>query len=246
MHTTANALLAAGASPLMAHAPEEMDDMVRIASALVLNIGTLDSLWILSMRQAGRFAAARGIPTVLDPVGAGASALRTDTALTLLRETHPSVVRGNASEIMALVDAGIASKGVDSLQSSSAAISAARTLAETYGCVVSVSGETDLITNGTALLSIKGGSHLMTRVTGMGCTATAITAACVAGAKTAKLASPALAGAAAAMALMAEAGDRATASANGPGSFLTAFLDALYAISPEELPAHLEEIQALV
>ena len=118
MQVTANALLAAGASPLMAHEPEELDDLLSIASALVLNIGTLDKAWIASMRQAGELAGRRRVPVVLDPVGAGASRLRTETALTLLNETRPAVVRGNASEIMALsphlTGDEATTKGVDS------------------------------------------------------------------------------------------------------------------------------------
>ena len=243
MHTTANALLAVGGSPLMAHAEEELSEMLRLASALVLNIGTLDTRWIASMRRAGELARAYDLPTVLDPVGAGASALRTETARTLLEQARPVVLRGNASEIMALAGNQVTSRGVDSLCGSDAALEAARDLAVRYGCVVSVSGEQDLITDGAVLLRTAGGSPLMTRVTGMGCTSTAITAACLAGARKAQL--PALIGAAAGMAIMAEAGDRAAALCAGPGSFLIHFLDSLAALTPDAAAAHLVAAERL-
>lgn len=237
MQVTANALLAAGASPLMAHAPEELDDLLSIASALVLNIGTLDQAWIFSMRQAGEYAARRGVPVVLDPVGAGASPLRTTTARELLVSVRPAVLRGNGSEILALAAAeglsttAAATKGVDSTQGSAKAITAARTLARWNGCVVSISGETDYITDGDAVLAVSGGSPLMSRVTGMGCSASALTAAHVA------VAGSPLAGAVAAMAVMAEAGEAAAALAQGPGTFLAHFLDALYLLDAQKLAA---------
>lgn len=235
MQVTANALLAAGASPLMAHEPEELDDLLSIASALVLNIGTLDKAWIASMRQAGELAGRRRVPVVLDPVGAGASRLRTETALTLLNETRPAVVRGNASEIMALsphlTGDEATTKGVDSTRASHEAETAARDLAARLHCVVSVSGEEDLITDGDSAWLVRGGSPLMTLVTGMGCSATAVTAAHVA------VASSPLAGAVAGMAVMASAGEKAAATAQGPGSFLPLFLDALYNLDPRDAAA---------
>lgn len=239
MEVTANALLAAGASPLMAHEPDELDDLLSIASALVLNIGTLDKAWIASMQRAGELAARHGVPVVLDPVGAGASRLRTETSLKLLNAVHPAVVRGNASEIMALVphitgnDA--ATKGVDSTRASHEAEAAARDLAARHHCVVSVSGEEDLITDGARALLVRGGSPMMTLVTGLGCSATAVTAAHVA------VASSPLIGAAAAMAVMAEAGENAAQNAKGPGSFLPLFLDALYSLNPRAAASRVRE-----
>jgi hydroxyethylthiazole kinase len=206
-----------------------------IASALVLNIGTLDKRWIASMEAAGEAAARHGKPVVLDPVGAGASRLRTATALRLLELVRPRVLRGNASEIMALAPEAAAvrsfSKGVDSTNASVEAAPAALFLAQKYGCVVSVSGAEDWITDGRATLLVKGGTPLMTRVTGMGCSATALTAACLA------VAGSPLAGAGAGMAMMAAASNRAAATARGPGSFLPAFLDALYDLQPAEAAA---------
>ena len=228
MQVTANALLAAGASPLMAHAPEELDELLAIASALVLNIGTPDQAWLNSMRLAGEYAARHGVPVVLDPVGAGASRLRTEAARNLLHAAQPAVLRGNGSEILALAAAeGLSSleaatRGVDSTIDSAGAVAAARELARRNGCVVRISGETDYVTDGDAVFAVKGGSPLMSRVTGMGCSASALTAAHVA------VAATPLAGAAAAMAVMAEAGETAARQAEGPGSFLSRFLDALY------------------
>lgn len=235
MEVTANVLLAAGASPLMAHEPEELDDLLAIASALVLNIGTLDKNWIASMEKAGEAANRHGKPVVLDPVGAGASRLRTETSLRLLERVRPKVLRGNASEIMALAPEAAAargfSKGVDSTNASFEAAPAALFLAKKYGCVVSVSGAEDWITDGRTTLLVKGGTPLMTRVTGMGCSSTALTAACAA------VACSPLIAAAAAMAMMAAASNRAAAAAGGPGSFLPAFLDALFTLKPAEAAA---------
>ena len=160
MNVTANALLAAHASPLMAHAPEELEDLTDIDAALVLNIGTLDTTWLESMEFAGKLMRAKGKPVVLDPVGAGASRLRTEASLRLLDMVRPQIVRGNASEIMALASeirkaerlpspvASPATKGVDSLNDSRDAVDSARFLASRFSCVVSISGERDFITDG--------------------------------------------------------------------------------------------------
>ena len=182
MQVTANALLAAHASPLLAHAAEEMDDLTNIDSSLVLNIGTLDPSWLDSMELAGKLMKKKGKPVVLDPVGAGASGLRTRSALRLLDLVRPDILRGNASEIMALAAEirsadKVATKGVDSRNSSDEALDAAHELARRFGCVVSVSGERDLITDGSADLVVEGGSPLMPLVTGMGCSASAVTGA---------------------------------------------------------------------
>jgi hydroxyethylthiazole kinase len=244
MNVTANALLAAHASPLMAHAAEEMDDLTDIDSALVLNIGTLDPAWLDSMELAGKLMRAKGKPVVLDPVGAGASHLRTEASLRLLDMVRPQIVRGNASEIMALADAICraerlpspsasacsdtpATKGVDSLNDSREAVESARFLASRFSCVVSISGERDFVTDGQTVLAVEGGSPLMPLVTGMGCSASAVTGAYAA------CAAP-LVAAAAAMAVFASAGEKAAALASGPGTFLPHFLDELYKVSSED------------
>ncbi len=221
MNNSANALLAIGASPVMAHWKSEMQEMTSIASALVLNIGTLDDPWIDSMLAAGKVATERGIPIVLDPVGAGATSQRTEASLRIIHECHPTIIRGNASEIMALVDASVKSKGVDSSANSQDALESAKQLAQTYNCVVVISGEIDYITNGTEVHTVEGGSPMMTAVTGMGCTSSALT-----GAFAAVMDDPILA-ATAAMAVMSMAGERAAQIARGNGSLQMHFLDEL-------------------
>ena len=239
MHTTANALLALGASPVMAHAAEEVEEIVGLASALVLNIGTLSPPWVESMLLALRAANARSLPVVIDPVGAGASAYRTKTALELIAASSEAIVRGNASEIAALAGNAAKTKGVDSSMEAMAAKAAAAELALRHNCVVCVSGPTDIVTNGREFIAITGGSPLMTKVTGMGCTATTFCAAFAAiaenpdkaaGRKTARME-----GTVSAMAVMSAAGSLAARDAAGPGSFFPAFLDRVSALSATEL-----------
>src|SRR5271157_2812654 len=143
MNNTANALLAIGASPVMAHAEEEVEEMVNIASALVINIGTLSERWIYSMFKAIREAKKKGIPVIFDPVGVGATNYRTWTARELINEKSPAIIRGNASEIMALYDDKSKTKGVDSAASSDNAVTIAQKLSETHKCVICISGATD-------------------------------------------------------------------------------------------------------
>ena len=225
MNNSANALLAIGASPVMAHWPREVEEMTSIAGALVLNIGTLDDAWLEGMRIAGAAASRRGIPIVLDPVGAGATKARTEACLELIRACHPTIIRGNASEIMALMNAGVRSKGVDSSTLSKDALGAARQLAAETGAVVVISGATDYITDGSVVHTVEGGDEIMTAVTGMGCTSTALV-----GAFAAVIEDPLFA-ATAAMAVMSLAGERAAALSRGNGSMQINFLDELYRIS---------------
>lgn len=225
MNNTANALLATGASPVMAHALEEVKEMTAIASSLVINMGTLSPLWVEAMISAGREAVSRGKPVVVDPVGAGATPYRTSTAKSIIKECRPSVIRGNASEILALAGDTITTKGVDSTTSSTGAVQAAIELARESNCIVSLSGETDYITDGTSIIAIKNGSPLMPKVTGMGCTASAITGAFVA------VNNNYLYAAAHAMAVMGIAGEIAATRSAGPGSLQLNFIDVLYNIS---------------
>jgi hydroxyethylthiazole kinase len=224
MNTTANALLAVGAAPVMAHAVEEVAEMTQLARALVLNIGTLSAAWVDAMFKAGKAARERGIPIVLDPVGCGATVFRTTTAQRLVEELNPAVIRGNASEIRALVRSGAGAKGVDSRHSPDEVYDDAVALSASTGCVVSVSGPVDLVVAGNDVARIANGHPMMTRVTGMGCTASAITGAFVA-----VNPSP-LKAAAHAMAVMGMAGEMAAEHALGPGSFQMHFLDALYRV----------------
>jgi hydroxyethylthiazole kinase len=229
MNNSANALLSIGASPVMAHWKDEMEEMTAIAGALVINIGTLDTEWIEGMKAAGIAASRRGTPIVLDPVGAGATSQRTNAAWEIINLCHPTIIRGNGSEIMALVDANVKSKGVDSSASSDDALSAAKKLAADTGAVVVISGETDYITNGNDVYTVEGGDPIMTSVTGLGCTATALTGAF------ATVEPEPMVAATAAMAVMSLAGERAAVNARGNGSMQMHFLDELYNLTPETL-----------
>ncbi len=229
MNTTANALLAIGASPVMAHAEEEMADMVGISSALVINIGTLSKEWVKAMFKAMEQAAKRGIPVVLDPVGAGATPYRTQTVQGLLAATPPSIIRGNASEIMALCGDRATTKGVDSTEASKDAVGAAQFLHDSLGSVICISGETDYIVSGRELFRVRNGHPMMTRVTGLGCTATALC-----GAFAAVTPDHALA-AAQAMAIMGIAGEMAAERSEGPGTLQMHFLDALYRLTEDDI-----------
>ena len=228
MEMSANALLAVGASPLMSSEPEEMDEIAGISSAIVINLGCLEKKQIEAMRIAAEAAVTHVKPWVLDPVGAGTSRLRTDTALELLSRFRPSVVRGNASEIMALAGASSRPHGVDSADGSLEALEHARSIAKKYGTIVSVSGPTDYITDGKAVVSIMNGSPMMPSVTAMGCTSSALTAAFLA------VDDDPLSAASCAMALMGVAGEKAAADSDGPGSLRVRFIDTLYNLKPEE------------
>ncbi len=229
MNNTANALLAIGASPIMAHAQEEMVEMVGISNSLVLNIGTLSEPWISSMLVAGKAAKAESKPVIFDPVGVGASTFRTQTCTKIIQEVSPDLIRGNPSEIMAMAGADGQTKGVDSMHATQTAEEAAKYLAEHFDCVVAVSGEQDMIVSATEIVWLQGGSPLMPKVTGMGCTASAICGACAAVADTTFDA------AVAAMVIMNSAGGMAAAKADGPGSFQMHFLDALYSLDKDSL-----------
>jgi hydroxyethylthiazole kinase len=174
----ANVLLAVGASPVMAHAHEEVVDMVGIAQSLVINIGTLDPYWIESMRLALLAAAKRSIPTVLDPVGAGATRYRNESIEQLLQTANPSVIRGNASEIMSVAGSAVQTRGVDSGAAVNDALQPARTLAQRTRGVVCVSGVIDHVLDASGRhASLSNGHEWMTRITGVGCSATALVGA---------------------------------------------------------------------
>jgi hydroxyethylthiazole kinase len=175
MNFNANVLLAMGASPVMAHAHEEVAEMAGIAQALVLNIGTLEPYWIESMRQALAVANKRGIKTVLDPVGAGATSYRNKSISVLLNEANPSVIRGNASEIMSVAGIAVQTRGVDSGAAVADALHSARDLAARTGGVVCVSGPVDHVIDAAGRhASLSNGHEWMTRITGVGCSATAL------------------------------------------------------------------------
>jgi len=233
MNTTANALLALGASPVMAHAEQEVEEMTGIARALVVNIGTLSTSWVAAMFRAALRAGELGIPMVLDPVGAGATSYRTKTCRDLIDTVPPAIIRGNASEIMALMTQDARTKGVDSSDPSAAALDAAMRLNEETGSTVCISGEVDYIVDGEDVITIENGHSMMARVTGLGCTATALCGAFAA-------VNPSFpAAAAGAMAVMGIAGEIAAEGSEGPGSLQVAFLDTLFRLSEDDLKERL-------
>jgi hydroxyethylthiazole kinase len=229
MNYTANALLAMGASPVMAHAQNEVEDMVSFAGALVLNIGTLTGDWIESMVIAGKKASQLGTPIVLDPVGSGATPLRTTSAKKIISDTRVSVIRGNASEILSLRDENSKTKGVDSIHSVDEAAEAARNLAEELSTTLAITGPVDLITDGKTVLRVSNGHQLMAYVTGTGCTATTTIGAFLA------IDNDALSAAATALAFFGLAGEVAAETASAPGTFMIKLLDSLYSITPGQL-----------
>lgn len=222
MNNTANALLAIGASPVMAHAEQEVEQMVAISSALVVNVGTLSDKWVNAMELAMLKAVALGVPVVYDPVGAGATAYRNYVNSRLLAAAAPTIIRGNGSEIMALSKFAIQTKGVDSTASSDTAIEAAKALSRQYNATVVISGQTDYVVKGDMVAENNFGTPLMTRITGMGCTSTAICGAFIAVERDSAVA------ALAAMELMGRAGEEALKKTNLPGTFQSAFIDSLY------------------
>ena len=261
MSLSANSLLAIGASPLMSAEPLEISELATRCAALAVNIGCLEERSIVAMRKAAAAARAAGRPWVLDPAGAGASTLRTDIALELLR-LHPAVLRANAGEVISLAEAAFpgtafratqdnlrpdsptplteASRGVDSIASSEDALDSAKALAREFGTVVSVSGAIDYITDGEKVIGLKGGSPLMPRVSAMGCTASALTGAFIA------VDGDPLQAAAGAMALMKAAGS-AAAAALGPGESVgtlpARFLDYLATFDPSTAMADKNALQ---
>lgn len=233
MEQTANSLLAIGASPIMAHAQDEVEDIVKISNSLVLNIGTLSQQWIVAMIRALKAANAKGIPVLFDPVGVGATAYRTETAQTLLNSGKLAAIRGNASEIVSLTTNENLSKGVDTLLDAFENEAQAKVLAQNTQTVVWMSGNVDVITDGIQSVFVHNGSPLMGKITGMGCTATAISAAFLAVNKNPFL------GCIHAAVLMGISGEITAKTNSGPGSFKMSFHDTLYNITLEQIESHL-------
>jgi hydroxyethylthiazole kinase len=230
MNETANATLALGALPVMAHAREEVEEMVGLAGALVLNIGTLSPPWVEAMLVAGRAASERGIPIVLDPVGAGATSYRTETARRILAEADVTVLRGNAGEVATLVGVDAEVRGVESIAAGSEPAELAAAAARSLGCVASVTGPVDHVSDGARTLSVANGHELLAAVTGTGCMASAITGCFLA----AKPDAP-LEAAAEALAAFGVAAEDAAREAKGPGTFHASLYDGLAALDPETL-----------
>jgi hydroxyethylthiazole kinase len=231
MNETANATLALGALPVMAHAPQEVEEMAAAAGALVLNIGTLSDHWVEAMLLAGRAANGAGVPIVLDPVGAGATRYRTATAQRLLDELEIAVVRGNAAEIATLAGRESEIRGVESV-GAAAGPELARAAAKALGCVASVTGPVDHVSNGEREYAVANGHELLVTVTGTGCMATAITGCFLAVRKDEPLEA-----ATEALVAFGAAAEDAAASAHGPGTFHAALYDGLAGLDPDTLDA---------
>jgi hydroxyethylthiazole kinase len=232
MNETANATLALGALPVMAHAQQEVEEMAAIAGALVLNIGTLSPQWVEAMLLAGRVANQGGVPVVLDPVGAGATRYRTETAKRILDEVDVSVLRGNAGEVATLVGVDAEVRGVESIATGSDPAELARQAGRQLGLVASVTGVVDHVSDGETVISIANGHPLMATITGTGCISSALTGCFVAVNRGAPLAA-----AAEALVAFGVAGEDAALGAKGPGSFHVALYDALAALDPDTLDA---------
>ncbi len=232
MHFTANTLLAMGASPVMAHAAGEVEEMVSLAGALVINIGTLSEHWVEAMLKAGRKANAVGVPIVLDPVGSGATSMRTETFRMMTRDLRLAVIRGNPSEVLSIASDSVKTKGVDSAHGVDQAVDTAKAMARRIGAVVAITGAVDVITDGKIVVRCRNGHPLLGSITGTGCAATATVAAFAA------VTSDPLEAAAAGLAFFGLAGELAARRADAPGSFSVALLDALYRMTPREFQEH--------
>jgi hydroxyethylthiazole kinase len=228
MNETANATLAIGALPVMAHAPEEVEEMASYAGALVLNIGTLSKHWIEAMLLAGKAANRANVPIVLDPVGVGATRFRTDTARRILVETDITVVRGNPAETAALAGIEAEIRGVESLGAAAEGAELARAAARKLVTIVSVTGAVDHVSDGERSLAVRNGDPLLATITGSGCMSSTLTACFLA-------VDASVEGAAAALAAFGIAGEEAAREARGPGTFHANLYDALYNLTPEAL-----------
>lgn len=228
----ANIVLAIGGSPVMADDLEEVAEMVGFASALVLNIGTLNARTIESMLVAGERAKELGVPVILDPVGVGATKLRTNTAEKLIRELKPTVIRGNMSEIKVLAGQNVAIKGVDSLADEHGGSAIAKKLASDLGCVIAITGETDVVSDGHQVCLLDNGHRILADVTGTGCmTSSLVGTFCGA---TTDYFTASIAG----IISMGLAGEMAQASLHhgeGIGTFRARLFDNIYRLSPEIL-----------
>ncbi len=224
----ANGLLALGASPIMADALEEVEDVAQLANSLSLNIGTLRPSTVKAMQRAGKVANRYNVPIILDPVGAGATPYRLECAKQLLDTLRIDVIRGNAGEIAALLDVNWQAKGVDAGEGSISLATLAQQAAKRFHVVVAISGEIDYVSDGTRVVAIEGGHALMERITGMGCLLSSVVASFVAVERDSFQATID------ALQLYKKAGERAATYTTFPGQFQQHFLDALYYIQNGE------------
>jgi hydroxyethylthiazole kinase len=221
MNETANITLCAGALPVMAHAPEEVAEMASAAGALVLNIGTLTREQVEAMLIAGHAANAKGIPIVLDPVGAGATRLRTDSALVLLEELKIAIVRGNLAEVAVLAGYEAKISGVESMGVDADTETVAKKMVERFDCVTAITGRVDVISDRRRLARVSNGHAMMSTVTGTGCMATTVVACYAA------IEPDFFVAATSALAVYGLAGEIAATHAKGPGTFHVELYDAL-------------------
>lgn len=228
---TANGLLALGASPVMAYAQEEVAEMASIAGSLVLNIGTLRPQVVESMSIAGKAANEHGVPVILDPVGAGATAYRTETARRLMDELEISVIRGNAAEIANVAGEVWNIRGVDAGDSDGDVIELAESAAQKLNTIVALTGKEDVITDGKSTFVVRNGHPILTKVTGAGCLLTSVIGAFTAVEK------DFLKAATAALSIYGVAAEVAAdkSALQGPGSFQVEFLNQLYHLDAEEI-----------
>lgn len=229
---TANGLLALGASPFMAYAHEEVEDVARMADAVVLNIGTLNESVVQSILLAGRSANANGVPVVFDPVGAGATPYRTEAALTIMKQVKTAVLRGNVAEVACIAGEPWAIKGVDAGEGAGDAAQLARRAARKLGCIVAVTGKEDIVTDGETTAVIGNGHPLLTKVTGAGCLLSSVVGAFLAVSGEARL--DAVTEALAFYGIAAEMAYEQSRE-RGPGSFQIEFLNQLAAVTPDDV-----------
>lgn len=228
----ANITLSCGAAPVMAHASEEVTDMAHLASALVLNIGTLDTAQVERMIQAGKAANKKGIPIILDPVGAGATPFRTQVAQKLLEQLHISYLKGNAGEIATLTGMEAEVRGVDSGTVKADLRLLAIQAAQKWNTLVVVTGEKDVISDGRKWAVVSNGDPLMATITGTGCMSASVLASFAA------VAEEPLTAATSAMVSYGVAAEQAASSARGPASFRTGLFDALFSLDSTTIKEH--------
>lgn len=225
----ANITICAGGAPVMADAREEAGEMAGFAGALVLNIGTLNPGIIDSMIVAGKTANDKKIPVILDPVGAGATKLLTESTRRLLDELDIAIIKGNAGEIGVLAGADAKVRGVDSAGISGDPVTITRTFARDTGITVVMSGAADIVSDGKRVLLVENGHPIMGGISGTGCMASSVTGVCAA------VTTDRVMAAATALAAFGIAGERAAARSHGPGSFKPALFDEMAALTPKDI-----------
>lgn len=229
MNETANAILCLGALPIMAHAKEEVEEMVGVAGALVLNIGTLEPDWVDAMELAGRRANELGIPVILDPVGAGATRLRTESSRRLIENVKISIVRGNAAEVSTLAGLKAEIRGVESIGSEMNE-DVAKEFAASIGCTVAITGAVDIVSDGKRSAKIANGDVMLSRVVGTGCISNTIVASFAA------VDSDPFTAAVGGLVAIGIAGELAAEIApEKPGTFHVELYNALYALTPDQI-----------